>query len=256
MSRMLGGCSRPSAEDAVAGEPLSDGVELNGENAPKLPEDKVPAILEGVVYLDGEIASRVIVCGRLLVLGIDIGDGDNLGARGSNDVLVFRAGLLWRHVRDGREKTGSTGAGAAMWQSEISTQSRLAARHSPGPLHQPSIFGSSLAFLIALLGQSPLGDCPGKMPCRVHFASYVTSPHRLPAAPGLPVRSRLAHRRSCPSSSLSSLQRCSQSCVCSRRIDQQPLAAVPAFRSPLHGLAQSAPLIDVPAVFTTGCVLL
>ena len=70
-----------------------------------------------------------------------------------------------------------------MWQSEISTQPRLAARHSPGPLHQPSIFGSSLAFLIAPLAQSPLGDCPGKMPCRVHLVPYVTAPDAPPSPP-------------------------------------------------------------------------
>lgn len=69
------------------------------EDLPELPGDEVSPILEGIVYLDLEITTGVVVCRRLLVLGIYIWDWDDLWAGGGDDVLVLCAGLLRSHVR-------------------------------------------------------------------------------------------------------------------------------------------------------------
>lgn len=76
-------------------------------DAPKFAEDQVPAILEGIVYLDREITPGVVVRWSLLVLGVDIWHGNDLGACGGDDVLVLCARLLRGHVRGGGKEGGS-----------------------------------------------------------------------------------------------------------------------------------------------------
>ena len=78
------------------------------KDAPEFAENEISSVLKGVVYLDLEVSSSVVVCRGLLVLGISIWDGYDLGTGGGDDVLVFCTGLLWRHEGREGEKRGST----------------------------------------------------------------------------------------------------------------------------------------------------